>query len=66
MSLKCPMHQKEVLPMCDHEIEIKGSFANIVVRRITVITSKCPEFGCGYTIESDGNGVVIRDSEGNS
>jgi hypothetical protein len=65
MALKCPKHQMEVLSMWERTVEIKTGYRNVVRGLMLVVISKCPEFGCGYTIESDEYGVMIRDSEGN-
>ena len=62
--MKCPKHQMDVLPMWERYVEVKGGLANVARGVLTIVTSKCPEFGCGYSIESDENGVMIRDSGG--
>jgi hypothetical protein len=64
MVFKCPKHQMEVVPMWQRTEEVKTGYKNIVRGLTKIVISKCPVFGCGYSIESDEYGVLIRDSEG--
>lgn len=66
MALQCPEHKMDVIPMWERTQEVKSPMnEKILLRVLLIVTSKCPEFGCGYTIESDEHGVMIRDSKGN-
>jgi hypothetical protein len=51
--------------MWERTEEVRSALRNTLLHMLLIVTSKCPEFGCGYTIESDERGVMIRDSKGN-
>ena len=66
MSIKCPKHEMEVISMWEKDVEVKTGYKQVAQKIMRVVTSKCPVFGCGFSVESDQYGVVIRDSIGGS